>query len=98
MLANCTKNSPEISILELASSSQEPPRMYTVGSIELPALERYAFVFVSTVDKEWVPTVKRGGARCQPTRKRVVPFRTSKLGTTSLLVEHEMRMRSRPTQ
>jgi len=95
MLANCTKNSLEICKLELASSSQEPPRMYTVCSLELPALEPYAFVVVSTVDKEWVPTVTRGdGARCQPTRKRVVPFRSSKVGTIGLLVEHEMRTAS----
>lgn len=94
MLANCTKNSLEICKLELASSSQEPPRMYTVCSLELPALEPYAFVVVSTVDKEWVPTATRGGARCQLTRKRVVPFRSSKVGTIGLLVEHEMRTAS----
>jgi hypothetical protein len=63
MLANCTKNSLEICKLELAStSSQEPPRMYTVCSLKLPALEPYAFVVVSTVDKEWVPTVTRAAA------------------------------------
>ncbi len=94
MLANCTKNSLEICKLELASSSQEPPRMYTVCSLELPALEPYAFVVVSTVDKEWVPTGTRGGARCQPTWKRVVPFRSSKVGTIGLLVEPEMRTAS----
>ena len=96
MLANCTKNNLEIFKLELASS-QGPPRMYTVCSLELPALEPYVFVVVSTVDKEWVLTVTRGGARFQLTRKRVVPFRPSEVGTSGL-VEHEMRMHSRHTQ
>ena len=36
--------------------------MYTVCSLKLPALEPYAFVVVSTVDKEWVPTVTRAAA------------------------------------
>jgi len=59
--------------------------MYTVCSLELPALEPYAFVVVSTVNKECVPTVPRGGARCHLTRKHVIPFRDSKVGMSYLL-------------
>ena len=93
MLANCTKNSLEICKLELGSSQE--PRLYTVCSLELPTLEPYAFVIVSTVDKEWVPSAPRdAGARSQLPRKRVVPFRSSKVGTIGLLVEHEMRTAS----
>ena len=98
VLANCMKNSLENCKLELASSSQEPPRIYTVCSLELPALELHAFIVVSTVDKEWFLTVTRGGARFQRTRKRVVPFRPSEVGTCGLLVEHEMQMHSIHTQ
>lgn len=90
MLVNCTRNSFEICRLELASPE---PRLYTVCFLELPALEPYAFVVVSTVDKEWIPTTEHG-ARSQPTRKRVVPFRSSNVGTIGLLVEHEMRTAS----
>jgi hypothetical protein len=102
MLANCTRNSLEICKLELPSSShpQEPPRLQTVCSLELPALEPYAFVIVSTVDKQWVPTASRngngngGGGRSLPARKRVIPFRSSKVGTIGLFIEHEMRTAS----
>jgi hypothetical protein len=101
MLANCTKNSLEICRLEFAS--QEPPRLHTVCFLELPALEPYAFVVVSRVDKEWVPTSSWYGTRSQQQlqqlqlqlpRKRVVPFRSSKVGTIGLLLEHEMRTAS----
>lgn len=98
MLANCTKNSLEICKLELAS--QEPPRLRTVCFLELPALEPYAFVVVSRVDKEWVPTSLWYGTRSQQQqqqqlpRKRVVPFRSSKVGTIGLLLDHEMRTAS----
>jgi hypothetical protein len=96
MLANCTKNSLEICRLEFAS--QEPPRLQTVCFLELPALEPYAFVVVSRVEKEWVPTSPWYGTRSQqqqqPPRKRVVPFRSSKVGTIGLLLEHEMRTAS----
>jgi hypothetical protein len=95
MLANCTKNSLEICKLEFAS--QEPPRLHTVCFLELPALEPYAFVIVSRVDKEWVPTSSWCGTRSQQQqlpRKRVVPFRSSKVGTIGLLLEHEMRTAS----
>jgi hypothetical protein len=94
LLANCTKNSLEICKLEFAS--QEPPRLHTVCFLELPALEPYAFVIVSRVDKEWVPTSSSHGARSQQQqqRKRVVPFRSSKVGTIGLLLEHEMRTAS----
>ena len=105
MLANCTRNSLEICKLELSSSShpQEPSRLRTVCSLELPALEPYAFVIISTADKEWVSTASRsssssgcggGGAQSLPARKRVVPFRSSKVGTIGLHVEHEMRTAS----
>ena len=99
MLANCTRNSLEICKLELppSSHSQEPPRLQTVCSLELPALEPYAFVIVSTVDKQWVPTASRSGSgsgRSLPARKRAVPFRSSKVGTIGLLIEHEMRTAS----
>jgi hypothetical protein len=100
MLANCTKNSLEICKLEFAS--QEPPRLHTLCFLELPALEPYAFVVVSRVDKEWVPTSSWYGTRShhhhqqqqQLPRKRVVPFRSSKVGTIGLLLEHEMRTAS----
>jgi hypothetical protein len=95
MLANCTKNSLEICKLEFAS--QEPPRLYTVCFLELPALEPYAFVVVSRVDKEWVPTSSSYGTLSQQQqlpRKRAVPFRSSKVGTIGLLLEHEMRTAS----
>jgi hypothetical protein len=96
MLANCTKNSLEICKLEFAS--QEPPRLHTVCFLELPALEPYAFVVVSRIDKEWVPTSSWYGTRSQQQqqlpRKRVVPFRSSKVGTLGLLLEHEMRTAS----
>ncbi len=97
LLANCTKNSLEICKLEFAS--QEPPRLHTVCFLELPVLEPYAFVVVSRVDKEWVPTSSSHGARPQQQqqqlpRKRVVPFRSSKVGTIGLLLEHEMRTAS----
>ena len=36
--------------------------------------------------------------RFQLTRIRVVPFRSPKFGTSSLLIEHEIGMRSRRTQ
>jgi len=39
--------------------------------------------------------VTRGGARCQFRWKRVVPFRSSEVGTIGLLVEYEIRMRLR---
>jgi len=91
MLANCTKNSLEICKLELAS---QEPRLHTVCFLELPALEPYAFVVVSRVDKEWVPTSSHGARSHQLPRKRVVPFRSSKVGTIGLLVEHEMRTAS----
>ena len=99
MLANCTKNSLEICKLEFAS--QEPPRLHVVCFLELPALEPYAFVVVSRVDKEWVPASSWHGTRSQEQeqeqqlpRKRVVPFRSSKVGTIGLLLEHEMRTAS----
>ena len=94
MLANCTKNSIEICKLEFAA--QEPPRLLTVCVLELPALEPYAFVVVSRIDKEWVPTSSWEGTRSQQQlpRKRVVPFRSSKVGTIGLLLEHEMRTAS----
>ena len=96
MLANCTKNSLEICKLEFAS--QEPPRLHTLCFLELPALEPYAFVVVSRVDKEWVPTSSWYGTRSQQQqqlpRKRVVPFRSSKVGTLGFLLEHEMRTAS----
>jgi hypothetical protein len=97
MLANCTKNSLEICKLEI--SPQEPPRLYTVCFLELPALEPYAFVVVSRVEKEWVPTSSWYGTlsqlqQQQLPRKRVVPFRSSKVGTIGLLLEHEMRTAS----
>src|ERR1700747_3399531 len=89
MLANCTMNSLEICRLELGSLE---PRLHTVGYLELPTLEPYAFSVVSIVDKEWVPT---GGCdvRSQPQypRKRFVPFRSSKVATIGLFVQHEMR-------
>ena len=100
MLANCTKNSLEICKLELTS---QEPRLHTVCFLELPALEPYAFVVVSRVDKEWVPTSPHGARSQQQQqqqqpqplpRKRVVPFRSSKVGTIGLLVEHEMRSAS----
>jgi hypothetical protein len=87
MLANCARDSLEI-------RPQEPPRLQTVCSLELPALEPYAYVIVYTVDKHWVPTASRGGGRSLPARKRVVPFRSSKVGTIGLLIEHEMRTAS----
>ena len=40
--------------------SQEPPRLHMVCFLELLALEPYAFVIVSRVDKEWVPTSSHG--------------------------------------
>lgn len=94
MLANCTKNSLEICKLEFAP--QEPPRLHTVCFLELPALEPYAFVVVSRVEKEWLPTSSWYGTRSQQQlpRKRVVPFRSSKVGTIGLLLEHEMRTAS----
>ena len=67
--------------------------MDTVCSLELPALELCAFV----VGKEWISTVSRGDLQSQLTWKRVVPFRSSKVGTSGLLVEHEIGMRSRRT-
>ena len=95
MLANCTKNSLEICKLELTS---QEPRLHTICFLELPALEPYVFVVVSRVDKEWVPTSPHGARSQQqqqpPPRKRVVPFRSSKVGTIGLLVEHEMRSAS----
>lgn len=98
MLANCTKNSLEICKLEFAS--QEPPRLQTLCFLELPALEPYSYVVVSRVDKEWVPTSSWYGTQSeqqqqqQRPRKRVVPFRSSKVGTIGLLLEHEMRTAS----
>lgn len=91
MLANCTKNSLEICKLELAS---QEPRLQTVCFLELPTLEPYAFVVVSRVEKEWVPTSSHGALSQQLPRKRIVPFRSSKVGTIGLLVEHEMRTAS----
>jgi len=93
MLANCTMNSLEICRLELASRE---PRLHTVCHLELPTLEPYAFSVVSIVDKEWVPTGERD-ARSQSqqhARKRAVPFRSSKVGTIGLFVQHEMQTAS----
>ena len=70
-------------------SSQKPPRMHTACSLESPALEPCSFVVVSTIDKEWVPTLTRGDAQGQLRRKRAVPFRTSRVGMIGL-VEYEM--------
>lgn len=93
MLANCTKNSLEICRLEVVTP--QDARLHTVCFLELPALEPYAFVVVSTVNKEWISTARQhGGARPQRARKRVVPFRSSRVGTIGLLVEHEMRTAS----
>jgi len=88
MMVNWTKDSLEIYKLELVSS-REPLRIHTVSSFESPALEPCSFVVVSTIDKEWVPALTCGGAQCQLRRKRVVPFRSSKVGMIGL-VEHEM--------
>jgi hypothetical protein len=93
MLANCTKNSLEICRLELAASQE--PRLHTVCFLELPTLEPYAFVVVSRVEKEWVPTSSHGArSQQQLPRKRIVPFRSSKVRTIGLLIEHEMRTAS----
>ena len=96
LLANCTRNSLEICKLEFAP--QEPPRLHTVCFLELPALEPYAFVVVSRVEKEWVPTSSwyetQSQQHQQLPRKRVVPFRSSKVATIGLLLDHEMRTAS----
>ena len=72
--------------------------MHATCSLELPALAPYASIVMSTIDKKWVPFKTRGGARCRLTWKCVTPFRSSKVDTIGLLVDDEMRMRSRHTQ
>ncbi|KAI9456901.1 hypothetical protein F5148DRAFT_1151249 [Russula earlei] len=90
MLMNCTANSLEICKLEL---SPREPRLHTMCYLEFPSLEPYAFAVVSTVDKEWVSTAEHN-SRSQIARKRVVPFRSSRVGTIGLFVEYEMRTAS----
>ncbi|KAH9975683.1 hypothetical protein BGW80DRAFT_58965 [Lactifluus volemus] len=83
MLVNCKMTSLEICRLELASPDSEP-RLKTVCLLEFPVLPFYALA-VSKVRKEWIPT-----SECNPLsqlrRKRVVPFRSSKVGTIGLLL------------
>ncbi|KAI0251758.1 hypothetical protein BJV78DRAFT_1208546 [Lactifluus subvellereus] len=85
MLVNCWMTYLEICKLELASPD---PRLQTVCFLELPALELYAFAVVSTVSKEWIPTSEHD-AQSQLTRKRIAPFRSSRVGTIGLLLEYE---------
>lgn len=85
VLVNCWATCLEICRLELTS---QDPRLQTVCFLEFPALELYAFVIVSTVSKEWIPTSEHG-VQSQLTRKRVVPFRSSKVDTIGLLLQYE---------
>jgi hypothetical protein len=83
MLVNCQMASLEICKLELVSPN---PHLQTVCFLGFPALNFYSLT-VSTVKKEWIPTSEHG-ALSQLRRKRLVPFRSSKVGTMGLLLDH----------
>ena len=63
------------------------PRLQTLCFLELPPLESNALCFISAVEKEWVQTSQNNS---QPSRGRLIPFRSSRIATLFFSLKYGM--------
>ena len=80
-------NSLEICKLEVTASPR--PHLRTMCFLDLPPLASEASCALSLAIKEWVPT-SRHHACSSSSRKQLVPFYSSTVGTISLLLDYRM--------
>ena len=65
------------------------PRLQTLCFLKLPPLESNALCFISAIEKEWVQT-SRNEDNSQPSRGRLIPFRSSRIATLFFSLKYGM--------
>jgi len=83
-LAHGNENRIEICKLEIAS---RVPRLQTLYLFELPPLKPHVRCVIFAAEMEWAPT-SRYQEYTQPSRQRIVPFRSCRIGTLFFSVDY----------